>query len=195
MLDEDEDEDEVEEIEEEQEEEEISKVKQRSFERTLFYKKLLSKYGVFCALLTALFVIIAAAAVFSRDSWKRGLYDEITEVLRENGLDTVTVGEWVKVNSALSVSLALYNASSGDGKTSAAAIVRVPTLWGSTAAVYICREGVWEFVNFSHISSPTSIQVKQGSLSSQISYWQNKLAKVSAALSANKAPTETDVRN
>lgn len=189
MLNEDEDE----EIDEEQEED-IAKLKQRSSERTLFYKRLFSKYGVFCALLAALFVILAAAVVFSRDSWKRGLYDEITEVLNENGFDAVTVGEWVNVNSALSVSLALYGASSGDGKTSAAAIVRVPTLWGSTAAVYLCREGAWEFVNFSHISSPTSLQVKQSSLSSQIRYWQNKLAKVSSALAADKAPIETEVK-
>ena len=195
MLNDDDDEDEeIEEIDEDQEEE-ISKLKQKSSERTLFYKKLLSKYGMFCSLLTALFVILAAAAVFSRESWKLGLKDEITEVLSKNAFDAVTVEEWIKVNSALSVSLALYNASSADGKTSAAAIVRVPTLWGSTAAVYLCREETWEFVNFSHISSPTSLQVKQSSLSSQIHYWQNKLTKVSSALVTSKTPIETELKH
>lgn len=192
MLDEDEDEDE--EIDEEQEEEEISKIKERSSERRLFYKKLLSKYGVFCALLTALFVILTVAVVFSRDSWKSGLKNEITEVLHENGLETVAVGEWIKVKSALSVSLSLYNASSDDSKISGAAIVRVPTLWGSVAAVYLCREGLWEFVNFSHVSSPTAFQVKQSAFSSQIHYWQNKLNKVSHTLSENKPSKETDVK-
>lgn len=191
MLDEDEDEDE--ELDEEQEED-LSKVKEKSSERSLFYKKLFSKYGVFCALLVILFVILAVATMFSRESWKRGLQDEITEVLSKNGLDTVTLGQWIKVNSALSVSLSLYSASSGDGKTSSAAIVRVPTLWGAMAAVYLCREGEWEFVDFSHISSPTSAQVKQSSLSSQIRYWQNKLAKVSSELSYSKAPIETEVK-
>lgn len=191
MLDENEDEDE--ELDEEQEEE-ISKVKERSAERSLFYKKLLSKYGVFCALLTALFVILTATVAFSRDSWKVGLQNEITEVLNNNGFDTVTVGEWINVKGALSVSLSLYNASSGDGKTSAVAIVRVPTLWGATAAVYICRERGWEFVNFSHISSPTSDQVKQSSFFSQIHYWQNKLAKISYELSKNKNLSETEIK-
>lgn len=189
MLDEDEDE----EIDEEQEEEDFSKIKERAYERKLFYKKLLSKYGIFCAFLTVLFVILAIATTFSRDSWKSGLKDEISEVLSENELDMVTVGEWVKVKTALSVSLSLYDASSNDGQISHVAIVRVPTLWGSTAAVYLCRDGLWEFVDFSHISSPTSVQVKRSSLPSQLHYWQNKLTKVSYELSVDKGSKETEI--
>lgn len=187
------DEDEEEELDEEQEEEEVSKAKEKSSERKLFYKKLLTKYGVFCALLTALFVVLAAATAFSRDSWKSGLREEIMEVLNKNGLNTVTVGEWLKVKNALAVSFSLYDASASDGKASAAALVRVPTLWGFTAAVYLCCDGEWEFVDFSHISSPSSLQVKRSALSSQIYYWQNKLSKISSNVSANKDTKDTDI--
>ncbi len=149
-------------------------------EKKLFYKMLLVKCGIFCGILAGFFAVLVLFTLLGRNSWKNGLKKETAQVLKENGVENIELGNWVKIRSALTVSVSVYEAFGENSESEKyAVIVRVPTLYGPVPAVYVysAPDSV-EFIGFSHIAGKTNAHIKDNSINSQIEYWKNRIPAV-----------------
>lgn len=149
-------------------------------EKKLFYKTLLIKCGIFCGILAGFFAVLVLFTLLGRNSWKNGLKKETSQVLKDNGIENIQLGNWVKIKTALTVSVSVYEAISENTENTEnemyAVIIRVPTLYGPVPAVYIYsdKNGA-QFIGFSHIAGKTNSHIKASSENSQIEYWKNKI--------------------
>lgn len=146
-------------------------------EKKLFYKTLLIKCGIFCGILAGFFAVLVLFTLLGRNSWKNGLKKETSQVLKDNGIENIQLGNWVNIKTALTVSVSVYEAISENTENEMyAVIIRVPTLYGPVPAVYIYsdKNGA-QFIGFSHIAGKTNSHIKASSENSQIEYWKNKI--------------------
>ena len=149
-------------------------------ERKLFYKTLLIKCGIFCGILAGFFAVLILFTLLGRNSWKNGLKKETAQVLEDNAIENIQLGNWIKIKTALTVSVSVYEAFSEDTENEMyAVIIRVPTLYGPVPAVYIysSKNGA-KFVGFSHIAGKTNSRIKMNAENSQIEYWKNKIPAI-----------------
>ncbi|MGN0728349.1 hypothetical protein [Treponema sp.] len=146
-------------------------------ERQIFYKTILVKCGIFCGLIAAFFSVLILFVMLGRNSWKAGLKREAVQVLSENGLEKIKVGDWINSKTAVAVSACSYKAVAEDGKTEMfVVLVRVPTLYGPVSAVYVCSaEGRAEFVGLADVSGKTAEKICGNSENAQIEYWRKKV--------------------
>lgn len=148
--------------------------------KKIFYKKISIKAGIFCGILVILFGLLVTLSLVSRNSWRTGLRNEIEKVFALNSISEYSVGEYVRLNSGMSVNCAIYKVNSVDENRKSfdhAVIIRVPTLYGPMAAVYLynCTNGKVDFVDFAQLDVPVSKSVKNSSMNSQIAYWADKI--------------------
>ncbi|MCI7577483.1 MAG: hypothetical protein MST12_04440 [Spirochaetia bacterium] len=149
----------------------------------MFYKKISIRAGIFCGILVVFFGLLVTLSLVSRKSWRTGLRSEIGKVFLLNSISEYSVGEYVKVNSGMTVNCAVYKLNSvEDNKKSYdyAVIIRVPTLYGPMAAVYLFSRsnGNVIFVDFAQLDVPVSKSVKNSSMNSQIAYWAGKIPAI-----------------
>ncbi len=144
-------------------------------------KKLLIKYGYFCLIIFALFLLLTLSTVLSRKSWTLGLKTQI-----QNTIDTVypedklTVENAIQIEQPIAVSAACYKLtregeSTGNGR---AVLVRVTGIAGPEACLYIRKPGEDSFTYVGVISDDNLYDTSfpwYGVSYRQITYWQKRI--------------------
>lgn len=158
------------------------KLSQVSSEKKQFYKTISIKAGIFSGILILFFMILLLFSILGRKSWRVGLSTQIEKVFNENSISEYSIGEYVHLNSIMSVNCAVYRANTVSKRTydSYAIIIRIPTLYGPVAAVYIYEEkkSKAEFIDFAQINDMISDSIKNVTLNSQIEYWAKKIPQI-----------------
>lgn len=166
-------------------------------EKKIFYKNMSIKAGIFCGILAVFFGLLVTFSLLGRKSWRSGLKHEIERVFSENSYSEYSVGEYVRLDSAMNVNCAVFNAESEVKKDfeSYAVIIRFPTLYGPVAAVYVHESKKTEatFIGFAQINSRLSDSIKSATMNSQVAYWATKIPSITAtAVSASATKAKGD---
>ncbi len=145
-------------------------------------KKLMKQYGFFLGILVVLFCILVVAVVFSRNSWNRGLSNQIQKILNEYKPDTYVVEENISIKSPLAVSAACFKLieKNNENKNSFAIILRMMTLYGPQVGVftYDNTNKSANFIGFATLQGRIKNQLKMNTANKRILYWQNKLPEI-----------------
>lgn len=153
-------------------------------EKKTFYKNMSIKAGVFCGILAVFFAILVLFSLLGRKNWKAGMRHEIERVFEEKSYAEYFVGEYVKINSIMSVNCAVFNAQPSVKKDSPAyaVIIRMPTLYGPVAAVYVyeTKKSEAAFIGFAQINERLVESLKNASFNSQVKYWGKKIPEIVA---------------
>lgn len=158
-----------------------------SNEKKLFYKHLAIRSGIFCGMLVVFFGLLVTFTLLGRKSWRSGLGNEIKKVFAENHIEGYEVGDYLRLSTSISVNCGVFSLVPVDPKKSEKAycvIVRVPTLYGPVAAVYLYKDGrdSSDFVDFAQLNGPVSKAINSAALNSQISYWAEKVPAIIACV-------------
>ena len=150
-------------------------------EEKQLYKRLLITFGVFTGLLLVFFAVLVLFVSAGRASWERGLTAQVAGVVREQALE-YELGSLEAVSSPFAVSCAavpLYNAGS---REAVAVILRVATLYGPQAAVYLYRDGATEaeFLTFLTLNEKTEQAIRSSAANSQLAYWARRIPRILA---------------
>ena len=153
-------------------------------EKKTFYKNISIKAGIFCGILAVFFAILVAFSLLGRKSWRVGLSNEIEKVFEEKSYSEYSVGEYVKLNSIMSVNCAVFKALPFTKKDfdSYAVIIRTPTLYGPVAAVYVyeTKRSEATFIGFARINERIDGSIRNAALNSQVRYWAGKIPEIIA---------------
>lgn len=147
-------------------------------------KKLLIKYGYFCLILFALFLLLTLSTVLSRKSWTLGLKTQI-----QNTLDVVLpeesfrIEEAIQIEQPLSVSAAVYHLTDGseNDENGRAVLLKITGIAGPAAALYVRKpsESTFSFIgilsddHFYDQSFPW-----YGVAYRQINYWKDRIPAI-----------------
>ena len=146
------------------------------------YKDKLIKFGIFTGILIVLLGLLIAFTLLSRNSWKKGLKTQVSQVLNEYEVKYV-VGDFVELNSSFNVSCAVFSISP-TGKlnegTEYAVILRTQTLYGPLPGVYIYNIATKNahFYGFATLHGKALNHIVDNSRNSQISYWERKIPDI-----------------
>lgn len=144
-----------------------------------YQNKQLRDYGIFLLILIVLISVISLFILTNRNSWNKGLSEQIKTVLEKNDYRNVTVNKTpVEIKTPLSTSCAAYKVNySNAPENETAVIVRITTLYGPVAAVYLYHESsLIDFVDFTSSDRVTEKQNKEISKNMQIDYWKKRIA-------------------
>ena len=139
----------------------------------------LRDYGIFLGLLIFIFAILFTLVIFSRTKWYDGLKEQVQEVLDREYPNTYIVGDAIEIEAVMSVSSAHYAIAkkTGEKKNLSAYIVRIATIYGPHAAVFVsdsAKDSV-EFVGFALVDKETSERIENNAKKSQIAYWKKQI--------------------
>ena len=142
---------------------------------------LLKQYGLFLAIIIVIFGIIFSSALFSRNSWKEGLKNQVESVLLEQKKD-YTVGDFMQLQSPFSTSCAVYNINQKGKKNTNkyAVIIRLTTLYGQIPAIYIydSKESDVSFLKMLTLNGASEKQIVDISKHMQISFWAKRIPSI-----------------
>lgn len=144
-------------------------------------KKILIKYGYFCLIIFALFLLLTLSTVLSRKSWTLGLKTQI-----QNTLDNVypeeklTVGKAIQIEQPISVSAACYEITDGNDTSNngRAVLIRVTGIAGPEACLYVQKPGEDSFSYVGVVSDGNLYDTTfpwYGVSYRQISYWKDRI--------------------
>ena len=89
------------------------------------------------------------------------------------------VGPALAVNSVMSVSSACYNLADTQNKYSYAFIVRIATVYGPQAAVFVANNDISgdeiSFVGFACVDEEANFRIAESAKKSQIDYWKKQI--------------------
>ncbi len=142
----------------------------------------LIRIGIFSAVVVVLFGLLVLFNFLSRNSWKNGLREQVNNVLSEHESEKTSGLKAGKMALPYSygTSLALY-AMEGD-ENLYASIVRIATIFGPQAGVFLYRSGdeMADFVAFANVDGQMQISMTELSKNAQIRYWRRKIPKIVA---------------
>lgn len=154
--------------------------------KAAWYKnKQLTDYGIFLLILIVLLSVISLFIIANRNKWNRGLSEQIKTVLEKNDYKKVAVQRTpVVINSPLTTSCAAYKVKyEGSGEDETAVIIRVTTLYGPVAAVYIQHDNrIVDFIDFTSSERITEKQNIDLSKNMQIDYWKKRIPAILPAV-------------
>lgn len=169
---------------------EFDELSQNISKKKLFYKNMSIKAGIFCGILAVFFGLLVAFTLLGRKSWRTGMGREIEKLFAEKSYSTYSVGKYIKLNSTMTVNCAVYEAVSPEKKDydSFAVIIRMPSLYGPIACVYIYESKKTEaqFIGFAQINDRVEEPLKNAAMHSQIKYWGKKIPAITAAAKEGK---------
>lgn len=143
-----------------------------------YTNKQLKDFGFFLLILLVLLSVNSLMIIANRKTWNRGLSEQIKTVLERNGRQNVMVEKNpLTINSPLTTSCAAFSVQYEDcPQNEKAVIIKVSTLFGPVAAVYLCHEN--NIVEFIDLTSSDRITEKQNiniSKNMQIDYWKKRI--------------------
>ena len=146
-------------------------------------KKQLFHAVLFTGTILAFFLILSLFSVLGRKSWERGLRAAVEQVLSP---DEFTLGEFVKIDSSLSVSAACFEVlqKNSPSKKSLAVILRATGYWGPLPAVFLCQDGKAEFKGIAYMNNSAARAFLEAKDDRQILYWQDVARDIAAAVQA-----------
>ncbi len=132
-------------------------------------KKSLIQSGFFTGIILALFLILSLFTVLSRSNWERGLRSAVEDVFTD---DDFRVGDMVKIDSAFSVSGAVFELDSNKTRSkNYALILRITGYYGPLPAVFIYQDGKVSFKGIAYFKNSVSREFDKNEFDAQISYW------------------------
>lgn len=134
--------------------------------------------GLLFIIIAGFFALLVFTTFIGRSYWKNGLKSEIEQTFKEKGLEDISLGDWLRVESPATGSMSIYRAMRpSEDAEMFAAIARVPTLYGAVPAVFLCTGEAVDFVGLVRLSSDTEGRIVSTSGNS-LPYWQNKVLSV-----------------
>lgn len=141
-------------------------------------KQQLRDYGIFMGFLIFMFVVLFLLTLFSRTQWNEGLKMQVQTVLDRELQNKYTVENIVPIKSELSTSAACYKVAKKDEESAYAVILRIATIYGPQAGVFLCDKNGVSFVGFALSDVDESNRIRKAAEKSQISFWRNELARI-----------------
>ena len=142
-------------------------------------------YGVFCAVMAGILIILISTALLAKGRWVSGLKMQVSEVLEEKLPGAYTVGENVPVRTPFAAGAACYkltataSAATTGGRESYGIILRIMTIYGPAAAVYVYAEPDHAvFVGFANMHNAVADHMEQISKNSSITYWADRIPAI-----------------
>ncbi len=155
-----------------------------------WYKsKELTDYGIFLLILVVLLSVISLFIITNRNTWNKGLSEQVKIVLEKNGYKKVAVDRVpLTINSPMTTSCAAYTVNyEGCADNEKAIILKVSTLYGPVAAVYLYHGNkTVDFVDFTSSERISEKQNKDLSKNMQINYWKNRIPAILPEAVENK---------
>jgi len=142
-------------------------------------KQFFRNYAIVAALLLVAFVVLIYSVRLTRKSWVNGLKVSVEKVLNESGNNWI-VGDNIEITSPMTTNAAAYYIMNVQTKeVSQAVILRVTTLYGPLACVFICDDdNNVSFAGFSSLHGRIASQFRDKNLDQRIQYWQKKVPSI-----------------
>ncbi len=137
-------------------------------------------YGIFLGIIVFLFLISVLMIFASRSSWQKGLKNEVQTVLREKSLTQYTVSDFIKIDSSISYSAAVFHLKSSTGSDkNYAVIVRINSLYGPLPAVFLYNKNRGtEFVGLASVHGRIQKIFEESQSSIRLEYWNKKVPQI-----------------
>ncbi len=159
------------------------------------YKRLAIKFGIFTGIIILMFDILVFFSYIGHSSWEKGLKNQLVQTISENSLP-YTVDSFLPIQSSFAVSSAAFLLKDSEDSYATALILRVVTLYGPQAAVFVCKDEEVQFVSFLTLNEKSQNAVRKASEKSQIAYWKSRIPRILktldySALQADETQTES----
>lgn len=143
-------------------------------------KESLIKLGILIGSFILIFSILLIMTFFSRSSWEKGLRTSVLEVLESYSPNTYISADFVKINSNLSVSAAVYELKKTvtTNEKDFAVIIRIPTIVGPEPAVFICNSKTVNFVGYAINNGKAKNILSENNSFNNISYWVKNIYNI-----------------
>lgn len=150
-------------------------------------KKHAALYGIFFGIIFFVFAVLVAMTFLSRNSWKNGLASEVQKVLNAYAEDTYTVNKFIDIDSPVSTSAAAYSLikkGAASGEAFYGVIIRIPTITGPAAAVFVSSEKNQQkgqnvrFAGFAENFGKADGLTDTRLSSSNIGYWESVVSRI-----------------
>lgn len=143
-------------------------------------KVALKKFGFFFASIAVFAAFTLTLSIVSRSSWEKGLAVSMQDTLNKFYPDTYVVENFIRVNSSLSVSSALYEVKSKRGRTSelnyTGIIIRIPSITGLEPAVFLYNKNRgMQFIGYAVPYGKDTPLFDPENNRAVISYWEKQL--------------------
>lgn len=143
------------------------------------YKKFFINAGIFIALVGLSFFILFYSVKLSRKSWQKNLKLSVEKVLDEKEANTWTVGNFIPINNPFLLTSACYEVQNrNSGEILKTVILRVQTLYGPLAAVFLIDEKDVEFVGYSSLHGRIAQQIYNKPSDKRINFWEQKVLEI-----------------
>lgn len=154
-------------------------------------KKNLKTYGIFLGIIVLMTAILIVSILYTRESWKKGLADEMQSVLDSYTDEKFIVDRYVEVDSLVSTSSAVYSllkVESGLRKSNVpyyGVIIRVPSIVGPVPAVFVCNGNNVDdvrFVGYAGDFGKAKGVLEFKNSSGIMNYWRQMVPKITAKI-------------
>ena len=148
------------------------------------YKKFFKNYGLFVAILTVVFGILAYTSKVAQKKWQVSLKETVENVLEENNPSVWSVGNNVKINNVFSLSAACYEVrNKSKGGVCLAVIIRTGSLYGPVPVVFIYDKAAADnekvsFVGYASLHGRINRIESDKGINKRISYWMKKIPEI-----------------
>lgn len=143
-----------------------------------FSKEALQEYGIFAGSIVLLGLLLSVTVIFSKGMWRNGLKGEVSRVLEESGNGMWRVGDFIELDSSLSLSAACFRATS-KSESGYVCVVRMQTMYGPVPAVFILNERyAARFAGIAGLHGNIERAIENGAAKSQIRYWARRMSDI-----------------
>lgn len=144
------------------------------------YKVFFKKYGIFLGIILVVFCILIYFSFVSKKSWNNNLKTSVERVLEEYDSNQWNVGKNKEIKNPICMSAACYEARNRrNGELYDAVIIRVETLYGPLAAVFVCdSENNVTFAGYSSLHGRINVLLKNNYSEKQVEYWKDKIPQI-----------------
>lgn len=143
-------------------------------------KKFFINYAFFTLFLIVVFGILAYFSIASRKSYSKNLAVSVQTVLDEYNPNTWKTGENIPIDKPIEFNCSAYEITNKkDSSQAKAVIIRVTTLYGPIAGVYICYpDNSVEFAGWSSLHGRIREAVAINMPDKRVEYWAKKIPDI-----------------
>lgn len=151
-----------------------------SYEQKQIYKKLFIRAGILSGFFCVLFGLLVVFSVMASKSWRTSVRSSLASYLNADEKQSYELGDPVHISSSISYNCVLFPVStSGTPKEyEYVAVVRIASIYGPLAAVYLCRGNHVVFNGFLGMDEAVSRKISLSVEHSQVKFWGDKVMNI-----------------
>lgn len=151
-----------------------------SYEQKQLYKKLFIRAGILSGFFCVLFGLLVVFSIMASKSWRTSVRSYLTSYLNADEKQSYELGDPIHISSSISYNCVLFpiSSSSTPSEYEYVAVVRIASIYGPLAAVYLCRENHVVFNGFLGMEESVSRKISHSVEYSQVKFWGNKVMNI-----------------